>query len=80
MGRMVVRSPAGTCLVPTQQGIWILAGIAHGITTPCRVATRNVYLNLQAAEAWTQTMPSGESSPMRQLVDEAVDPPVDPVD
>jgi AraC-like DNA-binding protein len=83
IGTMLVRTAAGTWLVPTQQGVWIPAGIAHSITMLCRVATRSVYLNHQAADGMPgQCQVVGISPLMRQLLIEAVDLPVeyDPAD
>jgi AraC-like DNA-binding protein len=83
IGTMVVRTATGTWLVPTQQGIWIPAGVAHSISMLCRVATRSVYLNHQAADGMPeQCQVVGISPLMRQLLIEAVDLPVeyDPAD
>ena len=76
IGTMLVMTAEGSWLVPPQQAIWIPAGVIHSITMLCRVATRSVYLNRDAAKgiaAHCQVI--GVSSLLRQLLIEAVDLP-----
>lgn len=83
IGTMLVRTVEGAWLVPTQQAIWIPAGVDHSITMLCRVATRSVYLNDDATHGRTKSCQVVGVSPLlRQLLIEAVDlpPEYDPGD
>ena len=86
IGTMVVRTGSGavnetsneTWLVPSQQGIWIPAGIVHSITMLSRVATRSVYLSEQAADGMPrQCRVVGVSPLLRQLLIAAIDLPTE---
>jgi AraC-like DNA-binding protein len=83
VGTMLVQTAEGNWLVPSQQAIWIPAGVTHSITMLCRVATRSVYLNREAAQCMAgMCQVVGVSPLLRQLLIEAVDLPseYDPAD
>jgi hypothetical protein len=76
IGTMLVKTAEGSWLVPPLQAIWIPAGVVHSITMLCRVATRSVYLDREAARGIaTDCQVVGVSSLLRQLLIEAVDLP-----
>jgi AraC-like DNA-binding protein/mannose-6-phosphate isomerase-like protein (cupin superfamily) len=75
-GTMLVQTAEGAWMVPAHQGIWIPAGVTHGITMLSRVATRSVYLEDNAANGMArQCRVVGISPLLRQLLIEAVDLP-----
>jgi AraC-like DNA-binding protein len=75
-GTMLVQTAEGAWMVPAHQGIWIPAGVTHGITMLSRVATRSVYLEDSAANGMArQCRVVGISPLLRQLLIEAVDLP-----
>jgi len=76
IGTMLVKTAEGSWLVPPLQAIWIPAGVVHSITMLCRVATRSVYLDQEAAKGIAaDCQVVGVSSLLRQLLIEAVDVP-----
>lgn len=76
LGTMLVQTAQGAWMVPPSQGIWIPAGVVHGIAMLGRVATRSVYLDQSAAEGMPAQCRIVEVSPLlRQLLIEAVDLP-----
>lgn len=68
-GTMLVQTADGAWMVPAHQGIWIPAGVTHGITMLSRVATRSVYLEDTAADGMArQCQVVGISPLLRQLL------------
>src|SRR5258708_7599996 len=77
-GTMLVRTTQGAWLVPPFQGMWIPAGVTHGIAMLSRVATRSVYLDAAAADCMAlQCQVVGISPLLRQLLIAAVDLPAE---
>jgi AraC-like DNA-binding protein len=77
-GTMLVQTADGAWMVPTQQGIWIPAGVTHSITMLSQVATRSVYLENDAAAGIAKRCKVVGVSPLlRQLLIEAVDLPTE---
>jgi AraC-like DNA-binding protein len=77
-GTMMVETHDGAWVVPPFQGMWIPAGIDHGITMLGRVSTRSVYLEPAAAGGMPRRCQVLGISPLlRQLLIEAVDLPAE---
>src|SRR6218665_1116212 len=50
-GIMWVETPGEALLVPPQRGVWLPAGVPHGIRVASELEMRNIYLRPQLAQS-----------------------------
>ncbi|WP_454255808.1 AraC family transcriptional regulator [Pseudomonas sp. Marseille-Q8238] len=68
-GIMWVETPGEALLVPPQRGVWLPAGVPHGIRVASELEMRNIYLRPQLAQSLADEVQVFEVQPLlRELI------------